>query len=614
MLRVLFVLGLLAIVGALWTPRSSTALAARTGDVTPTAPTRFEDNSRCALGSQWRYITYKPDDLGSNQAIEWFTAHGPTARYAIPQFRCLSARLYRDPFGENLGRAIERYSYDSDELWCGPGVRVQLFWEIYGGEAPYTVNAVGHEASSPAEEMLIPCTDIRNLAPSSAWSGNLSLIIPVQLKDALGSITTVAIPVKVLADAPSRRFDGMAIWAGWYDASAIAAPSDWRGGFGDDRIGGLGDERFGPFARVALGRFREVGSDNWTYFDLSVIPRQSAPSFYYPALMGPLEPLTQYEAQGTWMWATWNNRTFEWRDDFDPGEDWIPLENLIWSESQRFWSGGPACAEINVSGNSIRVAHAAEAASAAQGSSERARCSTRMAGTLTWLTSPDWRGVIWAYGHWSRPSAHLLEHDEQLIAVYQGLPERSRFVVNMQEPLPSSFRQSRPQRITAVTGSIAATTGTDIDAGPDPRDLQLRIGGDQIIVAWKDQSPHWHVDAELFTESGRWLGHATRWRERDSRAGERFSNLGGNRDFTLVVSFIPGEPIEDSYGYPSMCVIRQIRLPAGGPDAYLDRYFIASARDAGVENSPGTVPPVTVSYPWFYTHAGACELAWYAYP
>ena len=599
----------------LWS-EPSVADAVETTSQESATTARFEDNSRCDLGSHWRYTTRKPSDYNydADQIAEWVSSSGPTGRYVAPRFRCVSARLFRDPVLDHPGREVDLSSYDSDELWCGPGVRVLLIWEIYGGAPPYTVSAVGHETLSPAEDMLIPCTDIRTVSGQEQFLEHGQVNVRIRLEDAVGLPHDVVIPVRVLADVPSTSFDGMAIWAGWYDASAIVAPSDWRGGFGDDRIGGLGEERFGPFARVALGRFREVGSDNWTYFDLSVIPRQSAPSFYYPALMGPLEPLTQYEAQGTWMWATWNNRTFEWRDDFDPGEDWIPLENLIWSESQRFWSGGPACAEINVSGNSIRVAHAAEAASAAQGSSEWARCSTRMAGTLTWLTSPDWLGVMWAYGHWSRPSAHLLEHDEQLIAVYQGLPERSRFVLNLQEPLPSSFRQSRPQRITAVTGSIAATTGTDIDAGPDPRELQIRIGGDQIIVAWKDQSPHWHVDAELFTESGRWLDHATRWRERDSRAGERFSNLGGNRDFTLVVSFIPGERIEDSYGYPSMCVIRQIRLPAGGPDAYLDRYFTASARDADVENSPGTVPPVTVSYPWFYTHAGACELAWYAYP
>ena len=343
--RLLFVLGLVGTMVLLWS-EPSIADAVETTAQESASTAQFEDNSRCALGSHWRYTTRKPSDYDydAEQIAEWVSSSGPTGRYVAPRFRCVSARLFHDPFGDDPGRAVEPYSYESDDLWCGPGASVLLIWEIFGGEAPYTVSAVGHEALSPAEEMLIPCTDIRTASGQEQFLEYGQVNVQIQLEDAFGMTTTVVSTIAILADAPATRFDGMAIWAGWYDASAIVAPSDWRGGFGDDRIGGLGEERFGPFARVALGRFREVGSDNWTYFDLSVIPRQSAPSFYYPALMGPLEPLTQYEAQGTWMWAIWNNRTFEWRDDFDPGEDWIPLENLIWSESQRFWSGGPACA------------------------------------------------------------------------------------------------------------------------------------------------------------------------------------------------------------------------------------------------------------------------------
>ena len=287
-----------------------------------------------------------------------------------------------------------------------------LIWDIYGGEAPYTVRALGHESVSPTQEMRIPCLDVRDSAPSTDSKRHLSLNIPIQVDDALGSTTSADVPIRVLASEPSTTFDHMHVWPGWYDASAIVAPSDWSvGSFGAEGLGGVGTERFGPFVPVAIGRYRAVGTRMWSYFDLSVRPKPSAPSFSYPALMSGLEPLTRYEVQGAWMWGLARHQRSEGARWFAAWKRWLPLEDASWSRSQIFETGGTVCPITEVVGNSITVLHPSTTGNLSGTEPNADACTTRNLGVLTWLTSPDWPGVIWAYGARApRPSGEQDAH------------------------------------------------------------------------------------------------------------------------------------------------------------------------------------------------------------
>jgi len=605
--RLLLVLGLLSSFALMWSqPSISDAAEKVTQGSAIAAP--FADNSRCALGSHWRRTTSKPRDYDSDQVVEWISSAGPTPLFAAPQFRCVSAQLFRDSFGDNPGRVIDTHLYDSDVLWCGPGVSVLLIWEVFGGEAPYTISAAGHEAVSPAKQLLIPCTDIRNLMPRGNRTGPLSLLVPIQLKDALGLRATVEFPINVVADAPSASFDGMAIWKGWYDASAIVAPSDWVvGSFGAEGLGGIGEERLGPFANVAIGRYRAVGSDMWSYFDLSVETKQSAPSFYYPVLMNSLDPMTDYQVQGTWVWALEGSYLLEWEHWFEAWQRWMPLNETRWSQSQTFQTAGPVCPIAEVAGNSITVLHPAT------GTLGRG-CTSQHLWVLTWLTSPDWPGVIWAYGApWLRPSSfNDSDESRSFIAHYAGLPAGSDYVLRFQEPLPHAFRRA-PQQSLPVSTHFRPIHATA--PGVDPSDVKIQVGADQIIVEWTNQEPFLYGYADLFLS-----GTTTRhlfwdWYQNDSRTVTVFANLGGQAKFSLYVSFRAREPLADGSGFPNMCIIREIVVPPGGPDAYLDRYLFASSTKQPPRVSPGDdTPEVSVDYPYRYHHAGLCQLAAYAYP
>lgn len=408
----------------------------------------------------------------------------------------------------------------------------------------------------------------------------------------------------------------MHVWPGWYDASAIVAPSDWRiGSFGADGLGGVATVRFGPFAQVALGRYREVGSNNWRHFDLSAMTRQSAPSFGYPALMSALEPMTTYEVQGAWIWALGDQHLYlsEWTRWFEAWQDWLSPEAARWSESQRFQTGGPVCPRTEVVGNSVTVLYPSTATPASETRIIADGCTSRQLGVLTWLTSPSWPGVIWAYGASSlRPSYGMdPEAARAFVARYAGLPENTDYVLGIQQPLPHSFRQAPQQSVNVRTLSrpIHVTA-----PGVDPRDIEIRIGGDRIIVEWTNQEPYLDGSADLFLRGTTTRVRHSDWRQDATRTVTVYRHLGSQTAFILHVSLRAIKPLGDGSGFSNMCMIREIVIPPGGPDAYLDRFFFASSNNQPPTIIPGDTPEVFVEYLYGYHRAGRCNLASYAYP
>ena len=228
----------------------------------------LEDNSRCALGSHWRRTTSKPRDYDSDRMVEWISSAGPTPLFAAPQFRCVSARLFRDSFGDSPGRVIDTHLYDSDDLWCGPGVSVLLIWEIFGGEAPYTVSAAGHRSVPSATEMRIPCADIKRIHSGESSSEFQELSIPIRVEDSRSAASTILMPVNLLAPVPSGTVDDLRFVPGWFDANVFAVRIFEANGSQWESAGVLRYEATGPFVPVAVGRYRTYGSVDWSYFSL----------------------------------------------------------------------------------------------------------------------------------------------------------------------------------------------------------------------------------------------------------------------------------------------------------------------------------------------------------
>lgn len=603
MSRLLLVLGLVGTMALLWS-EPSVADAVETTAQESATTARFEDNSRCALGSHWLSTTRKPSDYDAHQIAEWVSSSGPTGRYVAPRFRCFYARLYRDPVDENPARTKGGISYDSEELWCGPGVSVLLTWEIFGGEAPYRVSAVGHESGDSVEEMQIPCLDMRR-AVAEASNAHMRADERILLEDALGATPAFSLPIRFVVDPPSEAFTGMRIVAGWYEASALAI-SDWW-------PAGRGKEQIGPFVSTAVGRYRPAGEEDWIYFDLSHSPPQSDRPYNYPVLMSPLRPNKQYEVQGAWIWAPRFPCVRE--ECFKPAEllPWFPPERLRWSASQRFWTGGPVNIDITVKGNSVAVRRTFDDMETRLIDYPAGTGGAALPQVVTWLTSEDWPGVIWTYGRDNpRPSADEdLESAMRFISKYSGLPENSRFTHTMQETLPSSFRQ-------ALRHSLAVTTGSAMRNGTapqvDPSDVSISLGTRQIAVKWTDQHPYLSGTAALYFESGRRRIGEHALYQKGSRVGIVFKQLSPSLQYRLYVSFRSREPLEDGIGLPNMCIIRDIQVPSAGSDAYLDRYFITSLQEPAAVKAPESLPSVKFNYPFNYVYAAECRLDWYAYP
>lgn len=606
--RLSLILGLFSAIVLLWSlPAGTHASDAAANATLPR--TQLENNSRCAAGSHWLHAISKPADQYLDRIAEWVTSNGPTGRYVVPQFRCISARPIRDPIDDYPEAEISPFEDGVrviHDLWCGPGASIRFMWEIFGGEGPYTVSAAGKTAEGGAESITVPCAELRRRFVPEHWTGHTFVRVPIRVTDSLGSHSTAKIPLRIISSAPPTIFTGMRVISGWQDASAIAIHGSSYGG---TLLTG-----YGGFVQAAVGRYRPVGSSQWIYFNLSQGLPPSGAGFSYPLLMSPLRSNVQYEVQGAWTWtATENCYWYYCYSRLSAWQDWTTPEMLRWSEVQHFWAGGPLCVETEVVGSSITVSHIKRDSTLLAPAVATEDCSPIRSQPLTWLTSPDWPGVIWAYNFRApRPSwDEDPEAASRFIAHYLGLPQHSEFVLTIQEPLPRSFRQAPSQSVNVRTGA----TPIHVTApGVDPSDIEIRVGGDRIIVEWTDQHPYLGVNIQLYSEntfhSDRVISHL----KDDGRRGTTFMNLDGRSPFTLYISLQALEPLGDGSGYPFVCMVREIRLPPSGPDAYFDRYFATPTDETVAEVTPGDIPSVTVDYPYRYHHAGPCRLAFYAYP
>ena len=453
--------------------------------------------------------------------------------------------------------------------------------------------------------MLIPCTDIRSASGTEQWNEHGRVDIAIRVEDAFRSVSTVVLPVRILADSPTIAFEGMQITPGWYDATALAIHDGWFRGFRYERIG--------PFAPAAVGRYRSVSSDNWIYFNLSAALPQSDRGFHFPPIMSPLALRTIYEVQGAWMWTALFDCSYEGCRGLDTWRDWSSPGLLHWSDSQYFKTGGPSCAEAYVFGNSITVSHSEVIPAESQSDPEYEDCTWGTHRVLTYLTSPDWPGVIWAYQFRGRKPSweETLKPAERFIARYSGLPEHSEYVLTMQEPLPSSFRPAPRQSVVVRTGPTQDQTAMP---AVDPSVVQIRVGADQIIVEWKDYGPLFRESINLYAKSGQRTYRSERGYRDGPRVGKVFASLDGHREFVLYFSLIAGEAKDDAPQYPSMCIVKEIRLPAGGSDAYFDRYFTVPPLNVGPTIVPGPIPEVRFEYRFNYHQVGGCLLGEYSFP
>ena len=322
--------------------------------------------------------------------------------------------------------------------------------------------------------------------------------------------------------------------------------------------------------------------------------------------------MTNYEVQGGWIWAT-EHYQFQYDSDgdsdwpywFETWREWATPEEVNWSESHQFRSGGPICIEPEVTGNVIAIWKLSDRS--------RPDCASNQPIILTWLTSPAWPGVFWARA-FHTPGRRLRTDRPTtpgLIDYYIGLPEQTDFVLTWQEPLPLQLRQAPQHSLNVRTQVIPPYVHLP---GVDPGDIKIRVGADQIIVEWSDQEPYLLGTARLAFEDS-WDYEATKYRRQrgDSRVVTEFKGLGGEDRFTLSVRFIASETLGDGSSYPNMCLIREIRMPPGGADAYLDHYLTGLPVEQGPEIRPVETSSVSVSW-FYYYHYAACELAVYAYP
>ncbi len=532
---------------------------------------------------------------------------------SVPRFTCLSARLHLDRIGERPEREIFPYSdWGFGRVWCGPGVTVVLYWEITGGEAPYTVRAVGARSDPRTQEIRIPCTRFRRLHSGDLSSALQKLNVAVRVEDAQGAASGLLMPVTLLAPVPSDSVDDISLVTGWYDASAYPVrtfasdESEWR-----DSQGVLRYETSGPFIPVAIGRYRTQGSTDWSYFSMSINPPQSD-RLYLPPNLSPLQPRTTYEVQGAWIWAT-NHYQFyiddeggsDWPLWFDLWQTWASPAQANWSESHFVRSGGPLCVWAETAGNSIVVRQTSDHG--------RPECASNDPIVLTWLTSRDWPGVYWAKAFRAPGRTWQIDRPARggLIDYYIGLPEHTAFVMTWQEPLPWQLRQAPQQSINVRTRARPPFVRAP---GVDPSDVKIRVGGDRIIVEWTDQEPYLHGRARLVSAHNDYYDTTVYTPPHDdTRKITVFEGLGRADRFTLSVRFIAGEPLGDGSTLPNMCMVREIRVPPGGADAYLDHYFSGLPEEHGPVVSPAETSGVSVSWFYFYHHAD-CDLAVYSYP
>ena len=184
---------------------------------------------------------------------------------------------------------------------------------------------------------------------------------------------------------------------------------------------------------------------------------------------------------------------------------WTTADMLQWSEPQRFLTDGRICPLTETVGNSITVLHA-----------DRSDCPSRTADVLTWLTSADWAGVVWADSNRSaRPSGDSHpEATQRYVSHYSGLPPNSDFTLTLQQPLPFTFRQALSQSLETRTGP----TPLHVTApGADPSDIVARAGGDQIIVEWTNQEPYLYGHSDLYTSDLTLHSWPTQFRQDGSR-------------------------------------------------------------------------------------------------
>ncbi len=484
------------------------------------------------------------------------------------------------------GLAVGRLSDDQQSSnWCTPLNVGRFVWSIEGGAHPLELTVAGHSVDATSGSVEIPCHQLRAENLSGPQDNHVLREVMAHVVDANGLTGAASTYVIFVSDAPKQLIEGVRVFAGMHDAFFDIEPSPYR------------NAGLQPIEQLATVRYRRLGADDWTYLIPLPGPPQNCCGYWcVSSHVQELERNTDYEYQAAWMWhpIPWQQQRVS-PLDANWWRTWTTAESLRWTESQRFRTYGEEPLLVQAVDDTITVLW------------------PNSAGVVhTWLTSPDWPGVIWidpANTH--RWPTLTVSHDEKWSrAVFRGLPPDTTFHVTFKRALPDSFEQTSAQVAEARTPSQSegGTAGVF-----DPGTVEINVGLGTLNVDWIGQSQQWKMETFLLVNQDRRHQESERYQDYDNssalpsglvslqRQGARFRYVDNRNDNVLYLSLRPSGGLANEFRYPFVCLAWRIESLAEGPDSYLDRYFYSSPRHRLERVTPIASYEITGNGAWPYS-------------
>lgn len=521
-----------------------------------------------------------------SRALEWMTAAGPTMTGPAPSFSCLRI----------LASWVDGMEVSE---WCAPPGIARVSWTIRGGALPLRVMIGDIVVDAGDGHVNIPCDVIRDEFAGGPKSQHQIVSLEVMVEDAESRSAKVSSLLGVVSRAPSQTIESIAIRQGTQDAHF--SPRPWPFRFADDIPGQ-------PVGLVAIIRYRALGHPAWRYLTPLPPPTQSGCGYWCSSShVNNLQPDTEYEVQGAWMWHSsydsasgrrwagwWENETEHdnwWRS-------WTTPQELKWSEVQRFRTFGDLKLSGEATSDTLRVTWPA---------------SQRTVHALAY--SPDWPGVVWSDRdnsyQWRRRAE--LEQGEPMSALIGGLPSDTPFEVVVITALPWQFAPARPATIQIRTQSESIEGLARL---ADPNDIDVRFADNTLVVEWTKQWPVMYTRARLSPVAvgqhsprrGKWTGAPTPSgldpfdEQLTRRVQVEFADLGPGTSWRLFINRTPGHMSKRGDSAPFLCMALDIRPTPDDPEAHLDHYLFSAWRSEAQEISASHVDDV--NHFW-----QGCELA-----
>ncbi len=469
--------------------------------------------------------------------------------------------------------------------WCGPLGVGRFHWTITGGALPLEVTIAGQQIDVDEHTVDIPCQQMRREYLSGPQPDDSVVDVVAKVVDSVGLSGFTSIAIGFISDAPHLSVEEVRVFAGVQDAFFDIKPWPFDYSLSD------------PVERVALVRYREAGTRLWQYAIPLPDPPQNWCSYwcFWPHTSD-LEQNREYEYQAAWMWM---EHPWDWREQLPLGEawwrSWTSPDSMHWTESQFFRTFGVDQVVVRTEQDKVIV-------------SWRARGGV----VHTWLTSPDWPGVIWAdpANPYRRPKPTLRHEASWTSAVFRGLPPDTTFTVTFKRALPDMFVQAAAQQ------SVVRTTSNDAALIPhvfDPRNVKVSFVPDGLQVEWNGQFPYWWVETDLYADDARLASARLSFRRIATlsilptgpitvqRQGVHFRHSASQMQKVLYLNLRPGGISSVEARYPFVCMAWKINPVSSNPEHYLDTYFHSAGQQEQVGITPITSFWLSADGNWPYS-------------